>query len=398
MMRLSWLLFLALACACADVGESGVTTNAPDTSEAPLPDATTQQEGDAAEDPGAPDPDVDLQPDVDVPDVPDEPDVPQEPDVPEEPEGPVPNEGWIGGACDDASDCDYDDAICLGDDQGFPDGTCSQLCDRFCPDRDGMNSVTFCVETSGGDGACVSRCDHDLYPDGGCREGYRCRIVGRYNDPGTTQGACVPDDGSGPDPSSDCLADIDEAGVIWTQWDYTTQHDGNLACTIPEPVRVQSPIGGIRYRYVSNDNPTTMSMGCPLARSLVRLSAALREYDIAEVIHIGTFNCRRISGTNELSQHAYGLAIDIYGVVDSQGRDYILERDWEHDTDSPRTEKGRFLYELAHRMYDERIFNIILTPNFNSAHDNHFHVDLTDGAHYIGYGGSAFYIGPNEGH
>jgi hypothetical protein len=47
-------------------------------------------------------------------------------------------------------------------------------------------------------------------------------------------------------------------------------------------------------------------------------------------------------------------------------------------------------------MHARRIFNIVLTPNFNAAHDNHFHVDLTGGAHYIGKSdGPACYIGPN---
>lgn len=405
MKRIALVVLVALASACADtsvedqtvVPDSG-NNGAPDTS---VPDSTSQQEPDARPDPGdveGGDTDEPMDVGADTPDEPDtnEPDT-NEPDT-DEPDGPVPNDGWIGGACEGPADCDYDDAICLTEEQGFPGGTCSQGCDRFCPDRDGMNSVTFCVENQNGDGVCVSRCDHDLYPDGGCRDGYRCRILPRFEDPGTSQGVCIPDDGEGPDPDSDCLEAIEEAGVIWTQWNYETQHDGNLACDVPDPVRVQSPIAGVSYRYVSNDTPTTMSMGCPLARALVRLSEALRQYDIVEVIHIGTFNCRRISGTDSLSQHGYGLAIDIYGLVDSQGQDYILERDWEHDTDNPQTEKGRFLYELGQRMYNDRIFNIILTPNFNSAHDNHFHVDLTEGSHFIGYGGSSYFIGPNEGH
>jgi hypothetical protein len=31
-----------------------------------------------------------------------------------------------------------------------------------------------------------------------------------------------------------------------------------------------------------------------------------------------------------------------------------------------------------------RIFNIILTPNYNAAHRDHFHVDLTPNAHFLG--------------
>lgn len=72
---------------------------------------------------------------------------------------------------------------------------------------------------------------------------------------------------------------------------------------------------------------------------------------------------------------------------------YALIDPWEHDTDEPQTPGGIFLYEATHRWYDQYIWSIILTPNYNAAHDNHFHVDLTPGSHYIGWFDGR-YIGP----
>ncbi len=43
---------------------------------------------------------------------------------------------------------------------------------------------------------------------------------------------------------------------------------------------------------------------------------------------------------------------------------------------------------------DDDIWNVILTPNYNAAHDNYFHVDLTPGSDYIGLQTERF-IGPN---
>ncbi len=115
-----------------------------------------------------------------------------------------------------------------------------------------------------------------------------------------------------------------------------------------------------------------------------------------EVGHIGTYNCRLIAGTNDFSMHGLALAIDLKWFRSSAGRVYDVEDHWEHDTANPQTERGRVLYEIAQAMYDERIFNIVLTPNFNAGHDNHFHVDLTPGAHYIGSeDGWEGFIGPN---
>jgi hypothetical protein len=46
--------------------------------------------------------------------------------------------------------------------------------------------------------------------------------------------------------------------------------------------------------------------------------------------------------------------------------------------------KDAFLHELACALYDDSVFAIILTPNYNADHRNHFHVDLTDGSHFLG--------------
>ena len=87
----------------------------------------------------------------------------------------VPNAGWIGRACASVADCTYANPLCLTPGQGFPGGTCSQDCALYCPDQDGPNAVTFCVDPPAGvtaaGGLCVSRCDYGLYPGTGCRTG-----------------------------------------------------------------------------------------------------------------------------------------------------------------------------------------------------------------------------------
>lgn len=308
----------------------------------------------------------------------------------------APNKGWIGGACQSKAQCTFDDAICLSAADGFTDGTCSQACDKFCPDRDGNNSVTFCVATDNG-GRCLSRCDFELYEGQGCRQGYLCQVEERQNDPGTKVASCVPESWRDASPQSMCLAGITQNGVIWSSWDYTTRSpdgDSSLRCTIDEPIRVTSPINGVTYKYYNKTTSSPMSMGCELADALHKLGNVLKRYDITEVLHIGTFNCRKISGSSNLSQHSHGRAIDIYGFIDSKGERYILEDHWEHDkTSNFTTDKARILYEIGQAMHTERIFNIVLTPNYNAGHDNHFHVDLKPGSNYIGLTQPEYYFG-----
>ena len=56
----------------------------------------------------------------------------------------------------------------------------------------------------------------------------------------------------------------------------------------------------------------------------------------------------------------------------------------EHNTTSFSSDKARILYEIGRQMHERDIFNIVLTPNYNAAHDNHFHVDLTPGSDFHG--------------
>lgn len=321
-----------------------------------------------------------------------------EPDPDPDP-APVPNQGWIGGACDSPASCDFDEAVCLSG--GFPDGMCSAACDGACPQRDGENSASFCIN-AGDAGQCVPRCDTSLYSYNGCRTGYQCQVRRQFGDDGISAPVCVPvgtppEPQPEPEPEVPCLERLNQLGVTYRSWAYTTQYADGLACTIDDPIYVASPINGIDYRYYTESAPGEVAVACELAVALHELGDVLREFGIVEVEHIGTFNCRKIAGTNYLSMHGLGLAFDFYGFVDESGADYVFERDWEHDTSNPGTAKGKLLYDLALRMFDERLFNIILTPNYNSAHDNHIHADLTPGALYIGAYYSPYDLGTDCG-
>ena len=134
--------------------------------------------------------------------------------------------------------------------------------------------------------------------------------------------------------------------------------------------------------YDGTETPRTLA-SCEMAHSLADTVEDVAAEGVSAILHIGTYNCRVISGTSRLSRHSYADAIDIYGFEFHDGRVWTLIDDWEHDTETPSTDAGRFLYSAAQRWYDDWIWNIILTPNYDSAHDNHFHVDLTPGSHTV---------------
>ncbi len=168
---------------------------------------------------------------------------------------------------------------------------------------------------------------------------------------------------------------------------------------VDDPVEVFTPISGIGYRASWLEEPRdSLFMDCELARSLVVAAPYLQERDIVEVADMGVYNYRCIGGgtpgedcpEDEASQHAYAMAIDIAGFTTSGGEFLSVEDDWIIDPDDVPTceaeaqgDKNALLHELMCELKGDGVWNIVLTPNYNAAHRDHFHVDLTEGGDFI---------------
>ena len=196
-----------------------------------------------------------------------------------------------------------------------------------------------------------------------------------------------------PPADTGCHAMLDALGLDWEA------RSGVRG--VSDPVLVQPTIRGVRFRYVSNAEPTAMIMACELAPHLVQLAELVREYGIDEVIHIGIYNYRCIGGGDPdvdgctPSQHATATAIDLHAFgLEGSDVEYSTEDDFvitmRADSCPMRSssEPDRVLKDIACRLVDEGVFNIVLTPNYNDAHRNHYHVDLTAGSRYLGVSAS----------
>ena len=120
----------------------------------------------------------------------------------------------------------------------------------------------------------------------------------------------------------------------------------------------------------------------------------LRAHDIKEVTDIGVYNYRCIDQSLtppncNMSQHAYAKAIDLAAFTTSDDTTYTVKTDWvidpADDTCEATTEsdKDTFLHQLICELKAHRVWNIVLTPNYNAAHRDHFHVDLTKSSDFI---------------
>ncbi len=131
------------------------------------------------------------------------------------------------------------------------------------------------------------------------------------------------------------------------------------------------------------------AMTCPLAANFSAwarhaVAPAARQYLGSEVVRIetmGTYSCRNINGgrSGKLSQHAFGNAVDISAFVLKDGRRVSVLNGWHGKSD-----EREFLRRL-HQSACKR-FGTVLGPDYNGAHANHFHFDMTqsmkDGSAY----------------
>ena len=171
-------------------------------------------------------------------------------------------------------------------------------------------------------------------------------------------------------PGEACLASLARHDVDYEPVDIENPRDSR--CTVETPVRVR------RIEAVLN-RPATMS--CGLAERLDEFEreaiqpAARSEFGqrVARIDHFGAYACRaNTSMRGRFSEHAFGRAIDIAGFHLADGTTVSVKRDW-----SAPGPGSRFLHRIAHQAC--RYFAVVLTPDSNVDHYNHFHLDIGPG-------------------
>lgn len=172
---------------------------------------------------------------------------------------------------------------------------------------------------------------------------------------------------------------------------------GPVSEGIADPVTVTMPLSGMPFRYNDSTTPRTKTlMDCTLARSLAEAVPIWKAHDVVEVADYGIYNYRCIGGTGTppncpsgMSQHAYAKAIDLTAFTTSDGTTYTVKTDFVIDPDGKTctadTEPGKdaWLHQLICELKGDGVWNIVLTPNYNADHRDHFHVDLTPNADFI---------------
>jgi hypothetical protein len=128
---------------------------------------------------------------------------------------------------------------------------------------------------------------------------------------------------------------------------------------------------------------------CRLALALDDFAAAIADRGIVEVLTLSAYRSRAESGCTRKydgEQHCAALAVDVGSFKQRDGTVLNVERDFhgrigtlacrndEHPT--PETPVAKELWEIACEAAGKN-FLVVLTPNWNSEHRNHMHLELT---------------------
>ena len=140
-----------------------------------------------------------------------------------------------------------------------------------------------------------------------------------------------------------------------------------ISATVRNEVDLINVAGVVNFVYkdAGGEIPHPLRTGCSTAIALVNAIKDFRSTypNLKSVLDIGSINVRYIANTNELSQHATGSAVDLFGIV--YGTKHIMLPSGNSDT-------------TFNAFYDSvvRNFGQVLGPRNNEAHKDHLHAEF----------------------
>jgi hypothetical protein len=164
------------------------------------------------------------------------------------------------------------------------------------------------------------------------------------------------------------------------------------------PVRLTGPLHGVTYRRNGardGDEATIWDISdCRLVLALDDFAQILAAHDIVEVRHYSMYRRAPKSWPDDKigTRHTGGLALDAATFIKSDGSELDVLDDFAgkrhrkvcgKDAPKGKTPAARELREIVCAALDVGMFSVILTPNFNRAHRNHFHLEVTPGVKWL---------------
>ena len=164
---------------------------------------------------------------------------------------------------------------------------------------------------------------------------------------------------------------------------------------VVQPVRLTGPLHGVTYRTDegAQERATTPYeiADCRLVLALDDFAQILEKHDIVEVRHYSIYRPPGKSWPEDKAakQHAGGLALDAGRFIAKNGATLDVTKHFhgaigdatcgKSAAPHPVTKEATELRSILCEAVGAHLFNIVLTPNFNRPHHNHFHLEVAAG-------------------
>jgi hypothetical protein len=170
---------------------------------------------------------------------------------------------------------------------------------------------------------------------------------------------------------------------------------------ITAPMRFTGPLNGvvIRTDILESERATSPYelFDCRLGLAMDDFSKLLHAEGITQAVLSSAYRPPPKStrvGSEQMKKHAGGLAVDIHRFAREDGSWLKIDRDFHGRIGakvcgksaalpSPASPEAALLRRVACSAAEQRLFQLVLTPNYDRAHRNHFHLGLTAGVRWF---------------
>ena len=164
------------------------------------------------------------------------------------------------------------------------------------------------------------------------------------------------------------------------------------------PVRITGALHGVTFHTDLKPAERATSpweiADCRLVLALDDFAALLARHDVVEVVHYSMYRKPTKLGDGEIGKrHEGALALDAARFITRDGKKLSVLDDFhgaigaktcgDDAAPSPVTPEATELRAILCETVDARIFNVVLTPNYNKPHANHFHLEVTSGVKWF---------------
>lgn len=159
------------------------------------------------------------------------------------------------------------------------------------------------------------------------------------------------------------------------------------------PVRLEGPLSGVTFRSNLSASQRKTAVieiyDCRLVLALDDFAKILAKHDVNEVIHLSVYRpvSKKVTLKNGVGRrHSGALAIDAAIFKTNDGKTLDVLKDFHGAIGAktcPPPASASELRKIACEASSARLFNVLLTPDYNWAHRNHFHLEVTSGARWF---------------